>query len=95
MVFFEKIVESNDSEKLPAMASSAYSTTLSQYHPWLVRRGVSMAVYTLPARSRLTQDLQLAPDTLKPTLNELVAVLRPVHATVQALFSEYDFLNIP
>ena len=54
--FFENVVECK-TNSLAGVAFQAYSNSLAQYHSWVVRKGVQMAVYMLPYRKDLIAKL--------------------------------------
>ena len=45
------IEKSGENEKMAPVARKAYDETLSRFHPWIVRKGVHLAVYILPHRA--------------------------------------------
>lgn len=51
--FIDNIRLANDNDKMSQLARKAYDETLAYYHPWLVRKGVHLAVHTLPSRHQV------------------------------------------
>jgi len=85
----------NPFEKTSAVCQTAYNQTLAQYHPWLVRKGAIVAMYTMPTRDQLLNKvcsdvelaIQLLPDMLETTKN--------VYDRTQRMFTEYDLHGLP
>lgn len=40
-------------------AGEAYSKTIAQFHPWLVRKTVGVAVYAVPSREYLLKSFEM------------------------------------
>lgn len=53
--FIDCIRRANDHDKMAHLARKAYDDTLAQHHPWLVRKGVHLAVHTLPNRHQVSE----------------------------------------
>ena len=92
-LFIQKTAQSE--EKLSHVAYQAYHETLAKYHPWLIRKGVGLAVYTLPTRDHLLKDICSEPEEAATKLNNLQAQIELVYQTVQRIYCDYDVLNLP
>jgi len=80
------------------LARKAYDNTLAHYHPWLVRQGVHVAVYTLPNRNQLLTDLagsNVTEEEAERVMEQTVAAGRTVYNIVQKLFERYELLDLP
>lgn len=49
----EIVKNSKDDDKMSTMASTAYDSTLAEYHMWPIRQAVYAAFLTLPSRKRV------------------------------------------
>lgn len=49
----------DDHEKMSLITKTAYDSTLAHHHPWLIRKGVHVAVYTLPTRKQFLEKLKV------------------------------------
>lgn len=49
----------DDHEKMSHITKTAYDDTLAHHHPWLIRKGVHVAVYTLPTRKHFLEKLKM------------------------------------
>ena len=98
MLFMEKLSVSGDHEKASTIASSAYSETLSKYHPWLIRKAANLAMYTLPSRGdMLVLVASGEPDEreVQKMLKTCVVAIRLVYDSVEALYTKYDLHGLP
>ena len=44
-------------EKMSRITKRAYEDTLAMHHPWLIRKAVHAAVFTLPTRKKISEKL--------------------------------------
>lgn len=49
----EGIRTSNENDSMALLVRKAYDKTLAHFHPWMVRQGVYLAIYTLPTRKKV------------------------------------------
>ena len=82
-------------EKLSQVAYNSYHQTLAKYHPWIIRKGVGLAVYTLPSREHLLKDICLEPSQAATKLESLQTKIEHVYQAVQKIYSDNDVLNLP
>jgi hypothetical protein len=54
-LFLQKVNELEDEDKTCSACQDAYNSTLANYHPWIIRKGATMAMYALPTRGGLLQ----------------------------------------
>lgn len=52
-VFLRSLGELQHSDRTSYVCQQAYDQTLAQYHPWLIKKGARMAMYTMPNREQL------------------------------------------
>ena len=71
---------------------AAYSDTLAKHHTWIIRNTVSVAMYTLPTRQNILE--QVGRDSDPGSLFPLVLVMREVYAVVQAAYTNFNLLNL-
>ena len=83
-------------EKLSGIATEAYDGTLAAYHGWTVRMGISAAMYTLPTKHELAMGMGMKNDgENNKILDQLCGRLQRVYDRVQAIFTQYNALNLP
>lgn len=74
-------------------AKESYAEALSNYHTWTVRSAVSVALYTLPTRSKFLAGLDLDPNDSNLFV-PLVEATKRVRDTMNAFYVEYDIESI-
>ena len=91
-----KIKETDNSKKFSNEAQKAYEATLAKHHPWLVKKGVGIAMMTLPSRSDLLKKLNLddTPEKMGQ-LGELVEELNKIYGITQKLYEKDNLLDLP
>lgn len=98
MTFMENLSESQGKEKASTIASTAYSNTLAKYHPWLIRKAASLAMYTLPSRGDmlvLVASGQPDEQEVQRMLKSCVLAIKSVYESVEALYTKYDLHGLP
>jgi len=96
--FIDGVRRSSDHDKMTHVARHAYDSTLAAYHPWLIRKGVHVAVYALPFRHQLVADLggsTVTPEQAEQAMEEIVTTGRAVYNAVQKLYERYELLDLP
>lgn len=51
--FIDGVRLAGNQDKMSHLARTAYDSTLAAHHPWLVRKGVHLAVHSLPYREQV------------------------------------------
>ena len=83
-------------EKLSGVATEAYNSTLANYHPWLIRKGVMLAMYTLPTKHDLASKMGMnTEDEYNTALDQLCDNTQPVYDKLQFIFKEHNILDLP
>lgn len=98
LLFFRRLHDSDDSQRLSSLSSSVYGETLSKHHPWVIRKAVGVAMYAMPSRQALVQKLQASGDghgDLKALLLEAADAGAPTYDSVQAAFAKHKLLELP
>jgi hypothetical protein len=54
-LFLQKVSELQDEDKTCGVCQEAYNSTLANFHPWIIRKGATVAMYGLPSRGGLLQ----------------------------------------
>jgi len=80
ILFLAKVKDAPEDSGTAEIARVSYDATLSKYHPWLVRKGASMAMYLLPSRKTLVGSM------CKTSLEEATAGVEDVIKTGQIIF---------
>lgn len=90
--------ELKDEENTGTVCREAYDRTLAKHHPFFIRKGAQIAMYTLPTREQLLkrvcgdeEGVRQAIETLPKTLDATDAVYR----RIEALYTHYDLHALP
>lgn len=93
--FLRKLGEIEKDEKTGQGCLEAYNSTLANFHPWLIRKGVACSVFALPTRdallNRVCSNVQEAVDSLPQTLK----IMSVVYDRTQDLYTKYDLHGLP
>ena len=97
IIAFLRGIRSLEAEKkLSGVAAEAYNTTLSAYHPWLIRKGIMLAMYTLPTKHELAGRMGMKnEDEYNSVLDRLCGSTQTVYDKIQMIYKQYDLLDLP
>lgn len=102
LLFIVKLIgrvrTSSDEEKIAPLAKNAYDTTLGHYHPWLIRKGVHLAVYTLPTRKQFITDIAgstMACHEADQLMAKTVDIGQRLYDAVEKLYLDYNLIHLP
>ncbi|OWF39840.1 Glycolipid transfer protein domain-containing protein 1 [Mizuhopecten yessoensis] len=85
-----------DGGKMSSITRTAYDATLSKHHPWLIRKGVHVAMYTLPSRKQLLEKIMMANDQSKvEDLMEAAKLQQQMYDVIQDIYKTEKLLNLP
>ena len=89
-----KTVKLNDG--LSSLSGEVYNVTLANYHTWIIRKTVGLALYTLPTRKQLMERMHFScEETAVEQVDELIKHLEPIYNDVQMIYKDNDILNLP
>lgn len=94
---FSDLKSMSGNDKISAVTFKAYDETLAQYHKWIIRKAVGLAVYAMPSRQTLSEKMNCggSEEQLKKALGDLVDELQPVYDSVQSVYSDNSLLDLP
>jgi len=98
LLFCELAKSSADSaESFSTVVGRAYSTTLANHHPWVVRSAVTVALYAVPSRGSLVRrlDQEGSEERIVDQLNAAVLAMQPVYDRLQTLYTDNNLLYLP
>lgn len=76
MEFVAGVKASEHDASMAALCRDAYDRTLARYHPWLVRKGAALAMYTLPTRKQVRSMICFISNLFSPlTFFQLIMTL--------------------
>ncbi|CAJ0594110.1 unnamed protein product [Cylicocyclus nassatus] len=56
--FINALAESTNEDSVSLICRKTYEDTLARFHPWVIRKAVGLASYTLPSRGQLITSIQ-------------------------------------
>ncbi|CAG2247975.1 ceramide-1-phosphate transfer protein-like [Mytilus edulis] len=82
--------------KMSHITKEAYDATLSKHHPWLIRKGVHVAVYTLPTRKHFIEKLQ-AKDPVQGLeyLGKTADIQQRIFDVTEAIYTRENLHGLP
>lgn len=93
--FLRALGDLNGNDKTSQCCQAAYNQTLAQFHPWLVRKGAVMAMYTMPTRDQLLNRVCLNVTEAIDSLPAMLLVTKQVYERTHELYSVYDMHGLP
>ena len=94
--FMKNIKEADEHAKLSGIGSQSYDKTLAKHHPWLIRKGVHIAVYTLPTRVQFMEKMKVTDMAHTEDLLGKVADLgHKIFEIVEKLYSDHNLHDLP
>lgn len=95
-VFLKRLGElANADDKTNCVCQTAYNETLAQFHPWLIRKGATVAMYALPNRDQLLEKVCVDAGTAIRELPRMLTVARQVYDRTQNLYTKYELHALP
>ena len=96
IAFLQNLIKLEKDTKLANIAWECYNNTLSKHHTWIIRKGVGIAVYTLPTRDQLLAQMgQENNKEIKELVQDIINKLQHIYDTVETLYTKYDLHNLP
>lgn len=101
MLFMREFSRADASVKSSEIAIKCYKETLSKYHPWLIQKGATFAMYTLPARQQFIERVYGEPcnetiiQSCEKLMSDIADVAKKVYDETHKLYEANDFLNLP
>jgi len=94
--FLKAVQEAEEDEKLSGVCSKSYYRTLSKHHPWIIRKGVDVAVYTLPTRKQFIDRLKITDLSAAEKLLETTADLgMKIFFVVEKIYNDHGLHGLP
>ena len=97
-LFMKRLAEASVQDKSSTIAYDSYNETLAEFHPWLIRKGVGVATYTLGSCGSLLEkcgrDLQHLEET-KEILSQVSIAMDEVYKLTESLYTQFDLHGLP
>ncbi|XP_068195623.1 ceramide-1-phosphate transfer protein [Antennarius striatus] len=95
-LFLERLRTSNEDSKTSIMCAEAYNVSLSQHHPWLIRKAAGMAFCVLPGRPAFFEVMNVGPpEQVVAMLGEALPLISEVYQITEELYAQRDLLKLP
>ena len=89
------MIEAKEDAACSSLASEAYAGTLAKHHGWAIRSAVNLALYTLPSLAELIRRLEVTREDGILYLKRIVATVRPMYNTIDALYTKNNLHSLP
>lgn len=98
MLFMKKLSEASDHDSSSSIATDAYTQSLANYHPWLVRKAAVWAMYTLPNIKDLKKKIaapNMQHQETKQLLKDATEAMKPVYDITEELYTRHNLHGLP
>ncbi|KAH7957227.1 ceramide-1-phosphate transfer protein [Rhipicephalus sanguineus] len=93
---FKAISTANDDASVGKMAKESYDQTLAKYHPWLIRKGASIAMLTLPKVEEIfAKALPEEKKDLRQLVTGIAEEATKVYNFTQSVYEKNNILDLP
>ena len=95
-LFLESLRTSPEDARTSVLCTDSYNASLAAYHPWIVRRAVTVAFCTLPTRKVFLETMNVGPpEQAVEMLGEALPFIEHVYDVSQKLYAEHALLDLP
>ena len=95
-LFLERLRTSNEDTKTSIMCSESYNESLSQHHPWVVRKAAGVAFCVLPGRPAFFEVMNVGPpEQVVAKLGEAIPLISEVYQITEDLYTQQNMLDLP
>ncbi|ELV12790.1 ceramide-1-phosphate transfer protein [Tupaia chinensis] len=95
-LFLESLRTSPEDARTSVLCTDSYNASLATYHPWIVRRAVTVAFCALPSRKVFLEAMKVGtPEQAVEMLGEALPFIEHVYDISQKLYAEHSLLDLP
>lgn len=95
-LFLEGLRTSPEDARTAALCTDSYNASLAAYHPWIIRRAVTVAFCTLPTRKVFLEAMNVgSPQQAVEMLGEALPFIERVYSVSQELYAKHSLLDLP
>ncbi|XP_045404734.1 ceramide-1-phosphate transfer protein [Lemur catta] len=95
-LFLEGLRTSPEDARTSTLCTDSYNASLAAYHPWIVRRAVTVAFCTLPTRTVFLEAMNVGTtEQAVEMLGEALPCIEHVYGVSQKLYAEHSLLDLP
>jgi hypothetical protein len=93
--FLQKLGDLEPNGKTHSICYEAYEMTLAPYHPWIIRKGATVAMYALPTRDQLINKVCADVDVAFAVLPDMLESSKKIYDRTQNLYTVYELHGLP
>lgn len=93
--FLRAVGELQEEEGTCKSCQVAYGNTLAEHHPWLIRKGATMAMHALPTKFNLLKKVCADAEKAIFTLPDMLTATDKVYDRIQSLYTEFELQGLP
>ncbi|XP_034875950.1 ceramide-1-phosphate transfer protein isoform X1 [Mirounga leonina] len=95
-LFLEGLRTSPEDARTAILCTDSYNASLAAYHPWIIRRAVTVAFCALPTRKVFLEAMNVgSPEQAVEMLGEALPFIEHVYNVSQKLYAEHSLLDLP
>ncbi|XP_075954124.1 ceramide-1-phosphate transfer protein [Anarhichas minor] len=95
-LFLDRLRTSSEDSKTSVMCSESYNESLSQHHPWVVRKAAGMAFCMLPGRPAFFEVMNVGtPEQVVAKLGEALPLISEVYQITEELYTQHNLMDLP
>ncbi|KAG5202441.1 ceramide-1-phosphate transfer protein isoform X2 [Ovis aries] len=95
-LFLEGVRTSPEDARTSVLCTDSYNASLAAYHPWIIRRAVTVAFCALPTRKVFLESMNVGSSKQAvEMLDEALPFIERVYNISQKLYAEHALLDLP
>uniref|UniRef100_A0A8C6DH80 Ceramide-1-phosphate transfer protein n=1 Tax=Moschus moschiferus TaxID=68415 RepID=A0A8C6DH80_MOSMO len=95
-LFLEGVRTSPEDTRTSVLCTDSYNASLATYHPWIIRRAVTVAFCALPTRKVFLESMNVgSSEQAVEMLDEALPFIERVYNISQKLYAEHALLDLP
>lgn len=95
-LFLESLRTSTEDSRTSVMCADAYNESLSQHHPWVIRKAAGMAFCVLPGRPTFFEVMNVGSvEAVVEMLGAAVPMISRVYVVTEELYAQNNLLELP
>lgn len=91
----KRLGELEAGDKTDTVCHQSYNETLSNFHPFLIRKAAGIAMYAMPHRNDLLHKVCSDVEASIAALPEMLQITNVVYDRIHSLYTSYDLHGLP
>jgi len=88
--FLRRLADLQENEKCCSACQVSYGETLAAYHPWIIRKGATMAMHALPTKQNLLKKVCVDVEKAVLILPDMLVATDRIYDRVHQLYTVYN-----